>query len=79
MLTVSSQGQIVIPVKVRKALKIKPGSKVTLKVDAAALLPKATITTEPVSWVKLVAGTGKGLWGNAEEYIKQERDSWDRT
>ncbi len=76
-LTVSSQGQVVIPIKARKALKIKPGSKITLRVDSTELLPKATITPDPISWVKQVRGLGKHIWGKGEVYIEQERKSWD--
>ena len=76
-LTVSSQGQIVIPVKVRKALGVIPGSKVTLTLTSTQPIPTVTLQPEPKSWVKQVAGTGQGLWGNAEEYIKKERDPWD--
>lgn len=77
-LTVSSQGQVVIPVKIRKALGVTPGSKVTLTLKPTKPIPTAILQPEPKSWMKAVMGTGKGMWGNAEEYIKKERSSWDK-
>ena len=41
--TVSSKGQIVLPVAVRKALGLKPGMRVTVKLDGK----KALITPAP--------------------------------
>ncbi len=78
-LTISSQGQIVIPVKIRKALGVKAGSKVTLTLKPTKPIPTAVLEPEPKSWVKAVTGLGKGLWGKGEEYIEKERKSWDKT
>jgi len=77
-LTVSSQGQIVIPAKIRKVLGIKPGQKINLKVVKKGIFPKAVISPQPKSWVKQVRGLGKGIWGKGEVFIEKSRSEWDR-
>lgn len=76
-LTISSQGQIVIPSQVRKHLGIKPGSKITLRLSQQGKLPVATIEP-PVSWISRVRGIAKGVYGRGEEYIEDERKTWDK-
>lgn len=77
ILTVSSQGQIVIPSKARKLLGIKAGSKLRLKVTKGKI-PAATLTPKPENWVEFYAGLGKGLYGDVDKYIEKQRKSWDR-
>ncbi|OGG10449.1 hypothetical protein A3A59_03955 [Candidatus Gottesmanbacteria bacterium RIFCSPLOWO2_01_FULL_42_10] len=79
ILTVSSQGQVVIPVKVRKILGLKSGSKVTLSVSQARGSPSVILEPQPESWVKYASGRGKGIWGIGEDYIEKERGNWDKT
>jgi AbrB family looped-hinge helix DNA binding protein len=76
-LTVSSQGQIVIPSAVRKHLGITPGSKVAIRVVSKGKIPTATL--EPVvSWTKRIKGIAKGMYGKGERYIEKERKSWEK-
>ena len=77
-LTVSSQGQVVIPRKVRELLGLKAGSKIMLTVNKNGKIPTATLITKPASWVKYVAGLGKSVWGRGEDYIEKERKSWEK-
>ena len=76
-LTVSSQGQIVIPSRVRKHLGILPGSKVKIRPGKQGQTPIATLEP-PTSWVERVAGTATGMYGNVDKYIEDQRNSWDR-
>lgn len=76
--TLSSQGQVVIPSKVRKAVGLKKGAKLHLTVKKSRLGSKLTLRPDEVSWVDRVAGTATGFYGNVDEYIKNERNSWDR-
>lgn len=78
-LPVSSQGQIVIPVDVRRIMGLKKGAKVKLRIDASARVPTAIIEPDAVDWVKRMAGIAKGAYGNVDRYIKHERASWDRS
>lgn len=78
-LTVSSQGQIVIPVDVRRIMGLTKGMKVKLRVDKAAPVPTATIEPDKVDWVRRMAGIAKGAYGDVDKYIEHERASWDRS
>lgn len=77
-LTLSSQGQVVIPSNARKKLGLKPGSKLLMSVENIGIAPKAILEPQPDSWVKKVTGLGCGLWGKGEEYIDQERKQWNK-
>lgn len=76
-LTVSSQGQIIIPSQVRKHLGIKPGSKIKIRPDTVGRTPTAVIEP-PASWVDRVTGIAKGVYGKGEEYVAKERATWDK-
>lgn len=76
-LTVSSQGQIVIPKKVRDRVGLKSGGKVLLTLTETVTGPEIKLKPNPISWARSLAGTAKGMFGNVEEYIEKERNSWD--
>ncbi|OGY18788.1 MAG: hypothetical protein A2900_01925 [Candidatus Chisholmbacteria bacterium RIFCSPLOWO2_01_FULL_50_28] len=75
-LTLSSQGQVVIPSEVRKKLRLKPGSRLVMSLKIKGVSPKAILEPEPESWVAHITGLGKGIWGKGEEYIEKERKGW---
>lgn len=75
-LTLSSQGQVVIPSNARKKLGLKAGSKLLMSVVSKGSAPKAILEPQPESWVKKVTGLGRGLWGKGEEHIEKERNKW---
>lgn len=77
-LTLSSQGQVVIPAAVRRVLGAKPGSKLRLRVVYKRNSPVAMIEPETKSWVERVAGIAKGVYGDVDEYIRKERESWKK-
>ena len=75
-LTISSQGQIVIPSAVRKHLGIKPGNKIKMRIGKQCRV--STVTMEsPTSWVARVNGIAKGIYGKGERYIENERKTWE--
>lgn len=77
-LTVSSQGQITLPKAMRDLLGVTPGSKVIAYLQKALKGHAVVLEPKPKSWYKLLAGSGKGLWGeNSDEYLRRERESWD--
>lgn len=78
-LTVSSQGQIIIPVDVRKLMGLKRGAKIKLRVEKTAPVPTVIIEPDKVNWVKRMAGIAKGAYGDVDKYIEHERASWDRS
>lgn len=78
-LTLSSQNQVVIPTLIRKTLEIKPGSKLLITVPAKKNgMSVAIIIPQPDSWVNLVSGLGKNIWGKGEKYIQKERSRWEK-
>lgn len=77
-LTLSSQGQVVIPSRVRKIMGLKPGSKIKLSVEKTGTIPKAILMPQPENWVEYVTGLGKGVWGKGEVYIEKQRKSWNK-
>lgn len=77
-LTLSSQGQIVIPSKVRQTMGLSGGDKVKLRLVDKARVPTVIIEPDKVDWVKRTAGIAKGVYGDVDKYIERERDSWDK-
>ncbi len=71
-LTISSQGQVLIPSDVRKYWKVKAGNKLLLNPQTGSIMP------QPQSWYNTVRGIAKGVYGKGEEYIKKERATWDK-
>lgn len=77
-LTVSSQGQIVIPSKVRQSMGLTGGEKVKLRLVKKTRVPTAVIEPDRTDWVKRTAGIAKGVYGDVDKYIERERESWDK-
>ena len=78
ILPISSQSQVVIPSEARRLLGVGPGDKLMLNIKTQGILPTGNITPLPKSWIKLTAGLGKGLWGKGEEYIRNDRLTWNQ-
>lgn len=78
-LTVSSQGQVIIPSHLRKAVGIKPGDKLTASVSNSMGSLEIRLKPGSIDWVRRLAGTATGLYGDVDKYIKHERTSWDRS
>ncbi|MBU4173590.1 MAG: AbrB/MazE/SpoVT family DNA-binding domain-containing protein [Actinobacteria bacterium] len=79
---VSSKGQIVIPKEVREKLGLKQGDEVVLESVSTAdskRLPMAILLPKPKDWAKTMRGLGAEIWKdtNTDEYLKEERGSWD--
>jgi AbrB family looped-hinge helix DNA binding protein len=77
---ISSKNQIVIPSEVRERLNLRKGANVTIYVldDNRAILSKHS---NKGNYARSMLGLGKEIWqklGGADEYIKQERKSWDK-
>ena len=73
----SKKYQITVPKKIREKLGLKKGSKVSIKQKG-----KNKAVLEPTeSLVEKYKGLGKDTWkklGGADQYLKQERTSWNR-
>ena len=75
--TVGSKYQIVIPKKVRKKLKVKPGDKVIIDTKDEKT---AIIKTESRSWAERTRGIAKEAWKNIDttKYLEDLRNEWER-
>ncbi len=70
--TISPTGEIKLPEDILLAIGLKPGDELIMvtRGDHIIMAPK------PKDWEKSILGIGKGLYG--ENYLQEERDSWDR-
>ncbi len=75
-LTISSQGQVVIPAAVRRILGSKPGDKLRLRVEKRQKTVVAVIEPVAKRWVDRLYGAAKGVYGDVDKYIEKERNSW---
>jgi len=73
---INSQFQIEIPEPVREALNIGPGDELVVEVDGV----RVVMQRKPGSYAKRLRGLHKEVWGSvdATEYVKKEREAWDR-
>ena len=72
---VSTKGQVVIPLGVRRKLGIKPGDHlIIVSGDSEAIIMKAK------RYAESLRGMGKGLYGKTREeidaYVRGEREAW---
>lgn len=78
---VSSQGQITLPVEVRKALRLKAGDVISwLVVRVKAGYSKAVAYKRDKNWIKASYGMARDFYasyGSGEEYLQKERKSWE--
>lgn len=75
---VSTKGQVVIPLAIRRRLGIKPGDRIVIVGgESEAILMKAR------RYVESTRGIGKGIYGKTREeidaYVRGERRTWERT
>ena len=76
-LTISSQGQIIIPSQLRKYLGVGPKDQLKARSDRKGKIPILVIEP-PTSWVDRVRGVAKGVYGKGEKYIERERQTWGK-
>lgn len=75
--TLSPQGQITIPIDLRRALNLKSGTKMILDVVDWVKSKAVILRSTPKNWVDEVVGSGQGLWGkNSDNYLEKERNQW---
>lgn len=69
---ISGKNQVVVPREAREHLGVGPG-------DELLVVPKGghvIILAKPKSVSAALAGSGKGLYGKARRYLKNERKAW---
>lgn len=77
-LPISSQNQVTLNRAILKYLEVASKSKVVATLTKLGSRKVVILEPPTKSWVDRVAGIGKGMYGNVDEYIKNERNSWDR-
>ena len=69
----STQNQMVLPKVAREHLGVGPGDEflVICRRDGSVLL------ATPEQMLAALKGSGKAIYGDADEYLRKERGSWD--
>lgn len=76
-ITISPQGQITIPMDLRRALNLKSGSTMILDVVDWVKSKAMVLRPTPKNWVDEVSGSGEGLWGkDSDKYLEKTRNQW---
>lgn len=74
---VSSKRQITIPAHIFRALGLKPGARLAVKVEDGKMI----ISDSAGSYTELLAGSLRNVYGRtkeeADEYLRGERESWE--
>jgi len=70
-MTIGPKGQVVIPIALRKALKIVPGSKVIFKIDGDKIILEK-LKTDSISVFRDIAKKGKSINKIAYDEYKNE-------
>jgi AbrB family looped-hinge helix DNA binding protein len=70
--TLSSKNQVVIPKEVRDAIGVKAGDKLIIVVQDGC----AIIMRRPKSIAKALHGSMRDVY--PEDYLRKERESWDK-
>lgn len=78
--TLSSKYQIVVPAKVRQALRVSAGDTLVWHVVHTRDQKKVIAQVKPKNWTKHTRGLGKAIWKDVpiDQYIKNLRDEWSQ-
>ena len=76
MVKLSSKHQVVIPKKVRKKLGLHAGDQLVVEVEGE----KVVLHPRPKNYTNYMLGLGRKVWHEIEatEYIRKERESWEK-
>lgn len=77
----SEKNQIVIPAKVRRALKLRPGEELAWRLIRIANKVKAIAEPKTSAWTTATRGLGKHIWKDVpiQQYIDSLRQEWEST
>jgi len=76
LVKLSSKHQVVIPKKVRKRLGLHAGDQLVVEVEGE----KVVLHPRPKNYTNYMLGLGKKVWQriDATEYVRKERESWEK-
>ena len=70
---ISTKYQVVIPKAVREALGLQPQDRLLFLLDGDTVL----LRPEPASFTRALRGLHRDLWPDPDEWLEQERSSWE--
>jgi AbrB family looped-hinge helix DNA binding protein len=70
--TVSSKGQITLPAAMLRERHLTPGTQLEVVATSNAIV--LITTDEPLA--RRLAGSTRGIYGDAAQYVDQVRDEW---
>jgi len=73
MTTLSSKGQITVPAAIMRELGLRPGERLMVVPIHDGLVVRRIVS--PLSEA-LAGSIPSGTYGDAEQYVRNERDSW---
>jgi AbrB family looped-hinge helix DNA binding protein len=76
LVKLSSRHQVVIPKEARKRLGLHAGDQLVVEVEGG----KVVLHPRPKNYTNYMLGLGKEVWQriDATEYIRKERESWEK-
>ncbi len=76
LVKLSSRHQVVIPKEARKRLGLHAGDQLVVEVEGE----KVVLHPRPKNYTNYMLGLGKEIWQeiDATEYIRKERESWEK-
>ncbi len=76
LVKLSSRHQVVIPKEARKRLGLHAGDQLVVEVEGE----KVILHPRPKNYTNYMLGLGKEIWQeiDATEYIRKERESWEK-
>jgi len=72
----SSRHQVVIPKEARKGLDLHAGDQLVVEVEGE----KVVLRPRPKNYTNYMLGLGRKTWQeiDATEYVRKERESWEK-
>ena len=70
---VSTKYQVVIPKAVREVLDLQPGDRLLFLVEGDTV----TLRPEPASFAGALRGLHQDLWPDPDQWLEEERASWE--
>jgi AbrB family looped-hinge helix DNA binding protein len=71
----STKYQVVIPKAVREALDLEPRDRLWFVIDGDTVILRA----QPESFAETLRGLHQDLWPDPDEWLEQERGSWEES
>ncbi len=72
---ISAKNQVVVPKEAREHLHVGPGDELLVVPKGGRLI----VIRKPDDLLESLYGSGKGIYGSVDRYLRRERESWNRT